>query len=114
MTKHAIGASIACAALLAAAAALAAPAASAAGGASRGDLAPGCVSENEFDQLRDGMTRTRVHNLIGTSGLPNAGGPGMEQRIYDKCGPSDAWATLTFRQRADGPWRLRDKSLEPG
>jgi hypothetical protein len=66
-------------------------------------------SDNEYDNLRTGMTRTRVDKLIGTKGQVNGGGQGLEIRVYDACGASDAWVNLTFRQRADGSWRLTGK-----
>jgi len=79
----------------------------------QGGLARGCVTNGEYNSVRTGMTRVRVHDLIGTTGLANAGGPRMQARIYDKCGPSDAWVHLTFRHRADGSWRLAEKSADP-
>jgi len=111
MTKHALGAAFAGATLLATAVAVSAPA-SAAGGVHRGELAPGCVSQSEYNSLRIGMTRARVHEITGTVGQASAGGPRFQARIYDKCGPSDAWVSLSFRQRDDGSWRLTEKASD--
>lgn len=106
MTKHVLGASIATTALFAAGVAVAAPAAAAAGSPR---LAAGCVTQGEYREARIGMSRARVHGIFETAGSVEGGGQRVEIRVYERCGPSDDYASLTYRQGSSNVWRVIEK-----
>jgi hypothetical protein len=70
-----------------------------------------CVSENEYNAVHAGQTRSHVHAVFGTSGRRVQKSKTVEQRKYNICQVPGAHVRVTYALKA-GTWRLRDKSAD--
>jgi hypothetical protein len=76
---------------------------------------PGCATRAEFSRIERGMSMPRVVRILDTDGSSTGivEGPGYDTtgRLYRKCGPLPALASVSYR-RADGArtWRVTSKS----
>ena len=76
---------------------------------------PGCATRAEFGRSERGMSMPRVVKILDTDGSSTGivEGPGYDTtgRLYRKCGPVPASASVNYR-RSDGggTWRVTSKS----
>ena len=64
------------------------------------DDSPGCVTGTEFDLVRAGMRKFRVHELFGTQGNFAGGTAGGFKRVYRTCNAT--WAVVEFTSPSAG------------
>jgi hypothetical protein len=73
-----------------------------------------CVTKLEYRQVEDGMTRSKVHRVIGTDGkresFEHQGPHTTELRIYDGCNSPDSLVTITYEKDRGQPLRVSSKT----
>jgi len=68
---------------------------------------PGCVTRSEFDAVRIGATRERVHAVWDTAGVVEGSrGSTDQQRQYRVCSDSKSIVRAEFVKRTDNVWHL--------
>ena len=70
---------------------------------------PGCVSESEYVQVRNGMTKARVHAIFDTVGTFADGGAGGYARRYQRCNSETGTVIAEFAAPQTGAHRLARK-----
>jgi hypothetical protein len=68
-----------------------------------------CVGNAEYEAVRNGWTRTRVHDLFGFDGRSLASGGGINVRQYRAC-PASGWeAVQVFYEDTGAHFTVYDK-----
>jgi hypothetical protein len=72
---------------------------------------PGCVTRQEFGQVRTGLTKAAVDALFDAAGRFGAGGAGGYSRVYPRCHSASGIVIVEYAANPrGGPARVADTS----
>lgn len=81
-----------------------------------GAAAAKCVSTGEYNQIHQGQTMTKLHQIVDKQkvryGYQAAGGNPAALEQYETCGWSKKYVTVTYVGGLGAPFTVKSKSLK--